>query len=44
LAEKNDLILITGKGAEQAMCVANNKMNPWDDRQVVREELAKLAK
>lgn len=44
LTQPGDLILITGKGAEQAMCVAHNKMIPWDDRQVVREELAKLAK
>ncbi len=44
LAQPGDLILITGKGAEQAMCVAHNKMILWDDRQVVREELAKLKK
>lgn len=39
LAKEGDLILITGKGAEQAICVANGQMIPWDDRQVVREEL-----
>jgi len=39
LAGKNDLILITGKGAEQAICLANDKKMPWDDRTVVREEL-----
>ena len=42
LAEKDDLILITGKGAEQAICVANGKMIPWDDRQVIKEEIEKL--
>ncbi len=43
LTQPGDLVLITGKGAEQAMCVANNKMIPWDDRQVVKEEAEKLA-
>ncbi len=39
LAEKNDLILITGKGAEQYICVANGLKIPHDDRQVVKELL-----
>ena len=39
LGRPEDLILITGKGAEQAMCVAHNKLLPWDDRQVVRQIL-----
>lgn len=43
LAQPNDIVLITGKGSEQAMVVKNNKKVPWDDRQVVREELKKLA-
>ncbi|MDP4038702.1 MAG: UDP-N-acetylmuramyl-tripeptide synthetase [bacterium] len=41
LADKNDLVFITGKGAEQSI-VINGKSSPWDDRQVVREELKKL--
>ena len=41
LAGADDLVLITGKGCEQAMAVANNKKIPWDDRAVVREELKK---
>ena len=41
-AQANDLILITGKGAEQKMALAHGKYIPWDDRQVVREELRKL--
>lgn len=41
LANKNDLVLITGKGAEQSI-VINGKSLPWDDRKVVREELKKL--
>ena len=39
LARKDDLVLITGKGAEQAICVKNGRKIPWDDRQVAREEL-----
>jgi len=41
LAKKGDLILITGKGAEQAICVKNGKKIKWDDRVVVMEELKK---
>lgn len=39
LAKKDDIILITGKGSEQAMVIKGGKKVPWDDRQVVREEL-----
>jgi len=42
LAQGSDLVLITGKGSEQAMVVKGNKKIPWDDREVVREELEKL--
>ncbi len=39
LAQAGDLVLITGKGAEQAICIAKEKKIPWDDRAVVRELL-----
>lgn len=39
LAKTGDLVLITGKGSEQAICAANGEKISWDDRQVVREEL-----
>lgn len=39
-AREGDLVLITGKGAEQAMVVAGGKKVPWDDRVVARELLA----
>ncbi len=39
LAGPGDLILITGKGSEQAICVAGGKKIPWDDRMVVRKLL-----
>jgi UDP-N-acetylmuramoyl-L-alanyl-D-glutamate--2,6-diaminopimelate ligase len=41
LASNKDLVLITGKGCEQAM-VVKSKLVPWDDREVVKEELKKL--
>jgi UDP-N-acetylmuramoyl-L-alanyl-D-glutamate--2,6-diaminopimelate ligase len=39
LADKNDLVFITGKGSEQGICVADGKIIPWDDRKVIREEI-----
>ncbi len=44
LAQKNDLVLITGKGSEQAICIADGEKIPWDDREVVMEELKKILK
>jgi len=44
LAGVGDIVLITGKGCEQAICVVEGKKIPWDDREVVREELKKLEK
>jgi len=42
LANDNDVVLITGKGSEQAICRAKGKKEKWDDRQVCREELAHI--
>lgn len=42
LAQKDDLVLITGKGAEQKMALSGGRYIPWDDRQVAREELGKI--
>lgn len=42
LAEEGDLVLITGKGCEQAICGSLGKKILWDDRKVVREELEDL--
>lgn len=39
LAEKGNLVLVTGKGAEQAMAVAGGKHIPWDDREIIRNFL-----
>ena len=43
LAEENDLVLITGKGAEQWIVygASGEKKIPWDDRKVVREAIKK---
>ncbi|MFA7314511.1 MAG: UDP-N-acetylmuramyl-tripeptide synthetase [Candidatus Magasanikbacteria bacterium] len=42
MAKAGDLILITGKGSEQGMCVAGEKMIHWDDRQFAREFIQKI--
>ena len=44
LAQDDDLVLITGKGAEQFICGANGKKIKHDDRHVVREILKTLKK
>lgn len=41
LASKDDIVLITGKGAEQSMEIGGKSI-PWDDRKIVREVLNKL--
>ncbi len=38
MANTGDVVLITGKGAEQSMIIAGKKI-PWDDREVAKEEL-----
>jgi len=42
LAKEGDIVLITGKGSEQAICLANGKKMPWDDRRVVKDEILKM--
>lgn len=41
VASDGDIVLVTGKGSEQAMVVANGKKIPWDDRGAVRKALKK---
>ncbi len=43
LAKAGDAVVITGKGAEQLMAVAGGNAISWDDRKVVREEIARLS-
>jgi UDP-N-acetylmuramoyl-L-alanyl-D-glutamate--2,6-diaminopimelate ligase len=42
LAESGSLVLITGKGCEQAIAGPGGSLIPWDDRQVAREEIKKI--
>lgn len=44
LANIGDIVLITGKGNEQAICTANGEKIPWDDRTVTRDLLKKSFK
>ena len=44
LAEEGDLVIFTGKGAEQYICVANGHKIPWDERVIVKEEILKRIK
>ena len=39
LAQPKDVVIITGKGCEPWMCVANGKKIPWDDRETARKSL-----
>lgn len=41
-AERQDLVIITGKGCEPWICVEKGKKIPWDDRKVVKQEFKKL--
>lgn len=41
LAEQGDIVLITGKGAEETMALGGKRV-AWKEQQVIEEELAKL--
>lgn len=43
LAEPNDVVLLTGKGSELWMCVANGKKIPWSERGVAEAALKRRA-
>lgn len=42
LAAAKDVVIMTGKGAEQVIMGKNGTRHPWDDREVSREILRKL--
>ncbi len=42
LAQKDDLILFAGKGGEQWMNVAKGKKMPWQESEIVREEIKNI--
>lgn len=41
-AKAGDAIVITGKGSEPSICLANGKKIDWDDKTVILEEFEKL--
>ncbi len=43
-AKKNDVVIITGKGAEEVMAVGIDEFVPFSDRKIVRSELEKRFK
>lgn len=42
LAQKGDIIIITGKGSEPWMCVKGGKKIPWSDKKVALEEFQEI--
>jgi UDP-N-acetylmuramoyl-L-alanyl-D-glutamate--2,6-diaminopimelate ligase len=43
LAKVNDTVIITGKGSETLMCLANGKKIAWSDKEVVKHEMGEFA-
>jgi UDP-N-acetylmuramoyl-L-alanyl-D-glutamate--2,6-diaminopimelate ligase len=39
LIQEGDLLVITGKGCEQAICLSNGQKLSWDDRLILKEEI-----
>ena len=42
LARQKDLVIITGKGSEPLMCLAQGKKIPWSDKEIVLKKVKKL--
>lgn len=42
LAREGDLVLFTGKGAEQYICLNNGQKMPWDEREIVKKEILNI--
>lgn len=43
LAKPNDIVIITGKGSEPLMCLANGKKIAWSDKEIIKEEMGEFA-
>lgn len=41
-SSQGDVVIITGKGTEPSIVLANGERKPWDDRRIVREEFKRL--
>ncbi len=44
LAKEGDVVLITGKGSEPVIAVADGKKIPWDDREEARKAIKRVSK
>ena len=44
IAREDDVVVVSGKGSENALAVAGGKRIPWDERKIIEEEFAKLDK
>ena len=44
LATPGDVVVITGKGSEDSVAIQGGRKIPWDDREVVREEMRVMDK
>jgi len=38
MATAGDVVVVSGKGSEDAMAIAEGKKIPWDERKVIEEE------
>jgi UDP-N-acetylmuramoyl-L-alanyl-D-glutamate--2,6-diaminopimelate ligase len=43
LAKPKDIVIITGKGSEPLMCLANGKKIAWSDKEIVKHEMGEFA-
>ncbi|NCU41723.1 MAG: UDP-N-acetylmuramoyl-L-alanyl-D-glutamate--2,6-diaminopimelate ligase [Candidatus Moranbacteria bacterium] len=41
IAQKGDIVVVTGKGAEETMAIRNKRL-PWNDKKVIKEILKEL--
>lgn len=41
-ASSSDTVVITGKGSEPLMCVADGEKIPWDDREIVKKKIKSI--
>lgn len=42
IAQEGDVVVVSGKGSEDAIAVAGGKKIPWDERKVIEEEFSRL--
>ncbi len=41
-ANKDDVVIVTGKGSEPWMCLKNGKKIPWSEKNIIKEEYNKI--